>query len=124
MTRHHFHSFPDVVKCMADNWPNYVPEFRMLLIAVFIASLADMVSTISVMQVFGPQVELHPLIRTMSLEWGPVLGPVVGKAWQLLALILVTLLLRPQARLILVPVAISYTAAAYYNLWANASFLL
>jgi hypothetical protein len=42
-----------------------------------------------------------------------------GKAWQFLGVIVLTLLLRPRARLIFVPAAISYTAAACYNLWVS-----
>ncbi len=114
-----FESFSDVVRYIAANWPDYVPEFRTFLIVVLVASLADMGSTICVMQMSGPESELHPVIRCMSEQLGPVLGPVCGKAWQFLGLVVLTLLLRPRARFIFVPAAISYTAAACYNLWSS-----
>jgi len=50
---------------------------------------------------------------------GPVLGPTCGKAWQFLGLVMLTLFFRRGARLIFIPVAISYMGAAWYNLWAN-----
>lgn len=119
MTPPRFQSFGDVVRCMAGNWPSYVPEFRTLLLVAFVASLADLGSTICVMRSFGPESELHPVVRCMSEQMGPVLGPVCGKAWQFLGLVMLTLLLRHKARLIFIPVAISYAGAACYNLWAN-----
>ena len=118
-----FESFSDVVRYIAANWPTYVPEFRIFLIVVFVASLADMGSTICVMQMSGPESELHPVIRCMSEQLGPVLGPVCGKAWQFLGLVVLTLLLRPRARFIFVPAAISYAGAACYNLWSNGLLL-
>ena len=119
-----FQSSSDVVRCIAANWPTYVPEFRTFLIVVFMASLADMGSTICVMQLSGPESELHPVIRCMSEQMGPVLGPMCGKAWQFLGLIVLTLLLRPKARLIFIPVTISYAGAACYNLWASGLLFL
>ena len=114
-----FESFSDVVRYIAANWPTYVPEFRIFLIVVLVASLADMGSTICVMQMSGPESELHPVIRCMSEQLGPVLGPVCGKAWQFLGVVVLTLLLRPRARFIFVPAAIYYAGAAFYNLWVS-----
>jgi hypothetical protein len=112
-------SFRDVVMRVTRNWPGYVPEFRVFLAVALLASLADMGSTICVIRLSGPEGEFHPVIRSMCEQMGPVVGPICGKAWQFLGLILLTLFLRKEARLIFVPTAISYTLAAGYNVWAN-----
>mgnify|MGYP006283758445 CR=1 FL=1 len=119
MTALRIRSFEDIVRRVLRNWPGYLPEFRLFLVVALLASVADMLSTIFIMRIWGPEAEIHPVIRCMAQEWGPVAGPICGKAWQFLGLVLITLFLRREARLIFVPVAFSYTGAACYNLWAG-----
>jgi hypothetical protein len=119
MTVLQLRSFRNVVRCIAGNVPDYVPEFRVFLVAVLMASLGDLASTIYFMRLSGPESEWHPVIRCMSEQLGPILGPICGKAWQFLGLVVLTLLLRRQARLIFVLVAIAYVGAASYNLWTT-----
>lgn len=110
-------SFRDVVIRFRENKIGYVREFRLLLILVVLASLADMASTIYFMQSRGPGAEGHPAVRLFSEAYGPIFGPVLGKTVQFLTLIGVTVFLRNWAKFIFLPIIILYTWAAWYNVW-------
>ena len=71
----------------------YVHEYRIFLVLVVLASLADMASTIHFMVYAGSDVEGHPTVRLVSEAYGPFLGPVLGKAIQVLVMISVTVFL-------------------------------
>ncbi len=110
-------SFNDVVTRLHENWVGYVQEYRIFLVLVVLASLADMASTIHFMLYAGPQAEFHPTVRFASELMGPVVGPVLGKAIQFTVIIVVTVFLRRWAIFIFVPVIILYSWAAWYNVW-------
>jgi hypothetical protein len=110
-------SLGDIRARLRENWTGYWQEFRMLLVLVVLASLADTGSTIYFMLSRGPGAEGHPVIRLISHTYGPVLGPILGKVGQFLFLIVVTVFLRRWALLIFVPVIILYGWAAWYNIW-------
>ncbi len=78
-----------------------------------------MLSTVFFMVIDGPQAELHPLIRLISMVLGPVTGPVVGKLFQFATVIVVTVFLRRWALYIFVVVIILYAWAAAYNMAAT-----
>ncbi|MEN6332698.1 MAG: hypothetical protein ABFE01_00470 [Phycisphaerales bacterium] len=112
-------SFRDVATRFRENWIGYVHEYRILLILVLLASLADMASTIYFMLSRGPAAEGHPAVRMFSEAYGPIFGPLLGKAVQFLTLIGVTVFLRRWALFIFVPIIILYTWAAWYNVWGH-----
>ena len=113
----HLRSFEDVVARLHENWVGYVQEYRIFLVLVVLASLADMASTIHFMLSASPQAEFHPTVRFASELLGPVLGPVTGKAIQFTVIIVVTVFLRRWAIFIFIPVIILYFWAAWYNVW-------
>jgi hypothetical protein len=100
----------------------YVREYRIFLILVLLASLADMASTIRFMVYAGPQAELHPTVRFVSEFLGPWLGPVVGKAIQVIVIITLTVFLRRWAIFIFIPVIILYAWAAWHNVWGYQTY--
>jgi hypothetical protein len=102
-----------------ENWVGYVHEYRFFLVLVLLASLADTASTIHFMLARGPAAEGHPAVRMISEAYGPILGPILGKAVQFLTLIGVTVFLRRWATFIFVPIIILYTWAAWYNVWGH-----
>lgn len=110
-------SWDDIVTRLRENWAGYVHEYRIFLILVVLASLADMASTIHFMLYAGPDAELHPTVRFVSEYFGPWLGPVLGKAIQLTVVIVLTVFLRRWAIFIFLPVIILYSWAAWYNIW-------
>jgi len=99
------------------HWPGYLHEFRWYLSALLLATLADFYSTHRFMAAGGIEDELHPVIRWVSLLCGPFLGPLLGKLGQFAAVVFVTVLFRPQARIVFIPVTLVYFYAAWFNLW-------
>jgi hypothetical protein len=110
-------SLEDITTRLRANWVGYVHEYRVFLILVLLASLADMVSTIHFLLYAGPQGEWHPTVRFASEFLGPILGPVFGKAVQFTVIITLTVFLRRWAIFIFIPVIILYSWAAWYNVW-------
>jgi hypothetical protein len=110
-------SIDDVVTRLRENWAGYVHEYRIFLVLVLLASLADMASTIHFMVHAGADVELHPTVRFTSQFFGPWLGPVLGKTIQVIVIVVLTVFLRRWAIFIFIPVIILYTWAAWYNVW-------
>jgi hypothetical protein len=110
-------SWTDISTRLRENWEGYVRQYRVFLVLVLLASLADMVSTIHFMLYAGPQAELHPTVRFISQLFGPVLGPMLGKAIQVIVIFALTVFLRRWAVFIFIPVIILYTWAAWYNIW-------
>ena len=110
-------SIEDIVTRLRENWVGYVEEYRIFLVLVLLASLADMASTIHFMLYAGPQAEYHPTVRFAAQFFGPVLGPVFGKAVQFTVIIVLTVFLRRWAIFIFIPVIILYSWAAWYNVW-------
>ncbi len=115
-------SFRDVLARFRANRVGFVREYRVLLALVVLASLADMASTIHFMLSRGPAAEGHPAVRMVSVAFGPVLGPILGKSIQFLTLLGVTVFLRRRATFIFIPVIILYTWAAWYNIWGHALY--
>lgn len=113
----------DVATRFRENWIGYVQEYRVALILVVLASLADMASTTHFMLSRGPGAEGHPAVRMLAQIYGPILGPFLGKAVQFLTLIGVTVFLRRWALFIMVPTVILYAWAAWYNVWGHALYL-
>lgn len=111
-------SIDDVVMRMRANWPGYVSAYRVLLILVVLAAAADGLSTVFFMLIRGPYEEAHPVIRWISMHLGPILGPFVGKALQIAALVVVTVYLRRWAVYLFVSAIILYAWAAWYNITA------
>jgi hypothetical protein len=109
----------DVIARLRANWCGYLREYRILLVLLGVAALADMLSTIYFMLIDGPGAERHPVIRAVSIVLGPVLGPIVGKLCQIATVLVVTVYLRRLALYILVAVIILYAWAAWYNIVAT-----
>jgi hypothetical protein len=109
----------DIIERFRLNWQGYVRRYWIFLVLTFFAATADMFSTIYFMHFEGMEIERHPTIRLLSLFLGPVLGPVVGKLWQLVTILVVTVYLRRWAAYIFVTVIILYFWAAWYNIWGR-----
>jgi hypothetical protein len=107
----------DVATRFRENWIGYTRQYRVLLVATALACLADAASTIHFMLTQGPGPEQHPMVKTASYLFGPILGPLLGKAVQFFVMIGLTVFLRRWALYIFIIVIILYTWAAWYNLW-------
>lgn len=112
-------SFRDVATRFRENWRGYVRQYWFLLVLAVLASLADMASTIWLMRIHGPDVEGHPAVRSFGYLFGPVVGPILGKAVQFFVLIGLTVFLRRLALYIFVTIIILYFWAGWYNVWGH-----
>jgi hypothetical protein len=110
-------SVRDIVERFHMNWEGYIQEFRIFLILTMLAALADAASTVYFMLRAGPDAEGHPAIRLVSTVFGPILGPIVGKLFQLTVVVALTIYLRRWAVYIFVAVIVLYAWAAWYNVW-------
>ena len=110
-------SWDDIRARLRDNWDGYVCEYRVFLLLLLLASLADAASTIHFMMQRGAGAELHPTVRSVSYLFGPVLGPIFGKAAQVVVVVVLTVYFRRRA--IFIPVIILYAWAAWYNVWGH-----
>lgn len=99
------------------NARTYLSRYRWWLTAAVVAAGLDLASTMIFMLRDGVDAEAHPVIRLVAQYCGPILGPILGKACQLAALVLVTLYARPLAIPVFVAVTILYGWAAWYNVW-------
>jgi hypothetical protein len=87
------------------------------LILTVLAAVADAASTVYFMLRTGPDAEGHPAIRMISSVFGPMLGPILGKLFQLTVVVSLTIYLRRWAVYIFVALIILYAWAAWYNVW-------
>jgi hypothetical protein len=115
-------SISDIIERFRTNWSGYVREYRFLLALAVFAALADAVSTVYFMLRAGPDAEGHPAIRLVSMVLGPVFGPIVGKLFQFIVVVALTVYLRRWATCIFVAVIVLYTWAAWYNVWGCDSY--
>jgi hypothetical protein len=109
----------DIRERLRTNWHGYVRQYWIFLVLTVLAALADILSTVHFMHIEGAEIERHPTIRLLSMFLGPVLGPIIGKLFQLVAIIVVTAYLRRWAVYIFITVIILYSWAAWYNIWGR-----
>ena len=107
----------DIVERFRMNWEGYIRECRIFLIVTVLAALADAASTVNFMLRAGPDAEGHPAVRLISVVFGPILGPIISKLFQLTVVVVLTVYLRRWAIYIFVAVIVLYTWAAWYNIW-------
>lgn len=107
----------DVVNRLRENSKGYIRKYFVYLVLTSLAAAADMVSTMYIMLLFGPEAERHPTIRLAATILGPFVGPIVGKLWQLATVITVTIYLRKWAVYIFATITFLYGWAAWYNIW-------
>jgi len=109
----------DIIERLRVNWRGYLQQYWIFLVLTILAAAADMFSTIRFMLLEGPEAEGHPAVRLISIVFGPIFGPVIGKICQFAVIISVTVYLRRWAVYIFVIVIILYTWAAWYNIWGQ-----
>src|SRR6266851_5705028 len=95
------------------NYRGYFQKFYLYILLAAAAAFVDSLSTWNFMVNGSVYDELHPVIRFVSIMVGPVLGPLIGKICQLLALVFLTIVFRPAARIIFIPVILIYLYGAW-----------
>ena len=90
---------------------------RWFFIIFLAALLADMLSTIYFMRKFGPESEIHPVIRLLSRHFGVIAGPLLGFAGKALGGFIVAVFLGKWSRYLFVAATIISFWAAWFNIW-------
>jgi hypothetical protein len=94
-------------------------RYRWLTVIFLIALILDTVTTVSFMTEGGPQEEYNPVVRMLSENYGIVAGPILGAIYKLSAAIILTFIWEKYARYVLAAACITYSWAAFYNLYAS-----
>ena len=89
--------------------------YRWSLLFLFIGAALDAITTAVLSYRFGPEGELHPVVRLMTYIFGPIGGAVIGKIGQVIFAIFVASLWRPWCRWILLLCGLLYLLAAVSN---------
>jgi hypothetical protein len=92
-------------------------EYRFFIALFFSALTLDGISTMYTMLKEGPHVELHPVIKIVSIIIGPILGPLLSVIAKAVAGIIVAIYCRRFAFHIFIAASIISTLAACYNIW-------
>jgi len=105
------HIFERLEKNSKGFWRTY----RWFIAVFIIALLCDAASTIHFMLRYGPEAEIHLVIRFMSMAFGCVVGPLLGMIGKAAAGVIVAIYLRRFALCIFVSASIISFLAAWYN---------
>ena len=108
----------NAVNRIRGNAGEFLVENRRLIYLLVIAGFVDLLSTIYFMQIVGPYKEIHPVIRYLGFEYGPVAGPAIGKFAQIFLGMFAVLYFRKHAKFLLAFVAVMYSWAAVANFLA------
>lgn len=101
-----------------NNAKGFFKENHYYITLLIIAAVVDAASTIYFMHIIGPEKEIHPMIRFLAFEFGPTIGPIVGKLLQISLGMFAVIYLKKYAIHIIVITAIMYSWAATANFLA------
>ena len=107
--------FLTIISRYQENAIGFWEEHRKLVYLLIIAGFVDFVSTVYFMQNYGIDKEVHPLIRYLAYECGPITGTLIGKFAQISMGTLAIVYIRQHAKLILSIAAVMYSWAAVTN---------
>ena len=93
-------------------------RYRFLIVLFFLALTLDGISTMYTMLKEGPHIELHPVIKIVSIIIGPIFGPLLSVVAKAVAGILVAVYCRRFAAHIFIAASIISILAACYNIWS------
>ena len=97
------------------NTSGYLKHFMPYIIVFLFAAGVDFLSTSRFMLAGSVDDEFHPIIRLVSQLFGPIFGPLIGKLAQIFVVIVLSILFRPFAKIIFIPISILYFYAAWHN---------
>jgi hypothetical protein len=102
---------------LRENSHGFWHAYNTLIIMFTLALLADCFSTIYFMSHLGVSAELHPMVRFVSIIFGPVAGPVLGALGKFAVCVYIAIYCKKFAGRIFLGLAIVYILAAWYNIW-------
>ena len=108
-------SFPTNLHILARRPLLFARKYWLSLAAVTLAAALDMITTIRMMNAYGPEIEMHAPMRIMAEVFGVDLGVVLGTLGRLAFVVLVAAIWRPACRAVMLLCAVLYTLAAMSN---------
>lgn len=99
------------------NYHGFWRTYHLVIFIFTLALIADGLSTIYFMSYLGISAELHPIVRGVSIAFGPVVGPMIGSLWKWAVCLYLAVYCRKFAYSIFVTTSIVYIFAAWYNIW-------
>ena len=99
------------------NYHGFWREYRYFIALFFLALIFDAISTMYIMFKIGPHVELHPVIKMVSIIIGPIMGPLFALIAKAVVGIIVAIYCRRFAIHIFIVASIISILAACYNTW-------
>lgn len=101
---------------LTTEWAEWLQRVRFCLPIILLACVFDGITTVRFMTEYGPALETHVGIRLVSMWFGPLAGPVIGKLCQIAAFVLFSKLWPRSTWPLAALIVIGYCAAGLYNL--------
>ena len=101
---------------LTHDWSDWIRRVRWCLPLILVACVFDGFTTVRFMTEYGPALETHFAIRLVSMWFGPLAGPVIGKLCQIAAFVLFSKLWPATAWPLAAIIVIGYTFAGWHNL--------
>ena len=98
-----------------ENFKGFFYEHRFFIVLLIMVGYVDVVSTIYFMEKTSPLNEIHPLIRYLAINYGIVLGTVIGKLIQIFVGLLAVIYFRKISKFLITFTAVMYGIAAMSN---------
>ncbi len=86
-----------------------------MLILLIGTALMDAVSTTYFMLQTGPDSEMNWVVRVLSLGYGPIIGPLLGKIYQIFAVWVISVMVPRLTRFICLTVILFNAYAFFFN---------
>jgi len=94
-------------------------EHRFYIYLLIVAGFLDAMSTIHFMLIIGPEAELHPMVRWLSVNYGVVAGPLIGFVLKISLGVVAIIYVRRVAKILFSIGIFLYFFAASYNFFIH-----
>ena len=108
-------AFFETINSYKENFKGFFYVHRFYILVLIIAAYADGLSTIYFMEKTSPLNEIHPIIRYLAVNYGIVVGTIIGKVGQIVIGTFAIIYFRNFSKWLFVIAIISYTFASISN---------
>ncbi len=116
--REKLESFRDIYDRFTRNAQGFWEAYHALLVIFLMGLLCDAAGTMHFMITYGIEFEIHPFVRWVSFQYGPVVGPLVGVLFKFTLGLIVSIYCRKSAVWIFSSVSVISFLAGWYNVLA------
>ena len=118
-SRKHLIQMKMIKRQFLQNWQGFFIAFRLPIYCLIITAALDAISTHHFMSLAGARIEIHPYIRMLSIYFGIIWGPIIGKISQVAVGMIVVIYLRRYAAIILWTACLFYFIAFCFNIYVT-----